>query len=161
MSRAVSRAEAAFALTTGRGFSPFLITLIVFFSDIALFRVSFESESIQRISRHTVPKISKTRTLDGDYACKEEATSANARDKIKKGHFPQKNFSAWRIRCSDARKPYTNPVTLLRQLLRFPYERRVFGFHVEFPDDFVGAVNHEDEADCPTDIHVFQPVDHL
>src|SRR6185436_11014936 len=94
MSRAVSRAEAAFALTIGRVFSPFLTILIVFFSDIALFRVSFESECIQRISRHTVPKISKTRTLDCDYACKEEATSANACDRRKKGHFPLKIFSA-------------------------------------------------------------------
>jgi hypothetical protein len=39
MSRAVSRAEAAFALTIGRDFSPFFITRIVFLSDIALFRV--------------------------------------------------------------------------------------------------------------------------
>jgi len=37
-------------------------------------------------------QISKTRTLDGDYTCKEEATSANARDTTKKGHFPRKYF---------------------------------------------------------------------
>ena len=51
--------------------------------------------------------------------------------------------------------------SLANSLLRFPYELRVFGFHVECPNDFVGAVNHEDEADCTADVHVFQPVDHL
>jgi hypothetical protein len=40
ISRAVSRAVFAFALTTGRDFSPFFIMRIVFFSDIAIFRVS-------------------------------------------------------------------------------------------------------------------------
>src|ERR1051325_8260414 len=92
MSRAVSRAEAAFALTIGRDFSPFLTILICFFSDIAKFRVSFESECIERISRHTVPKISKTRTSDCDHACKEEATSANARDKEKRPTSNEKIF---------------------------------------------------------------------
>ena len=105
-------------------------------------------------------QISKTRTLDGDYPCKEEATSVNARDTKKKGHFTIKYFFKLRIRCSYARKPYTRTGSLPRHTLRFPYELGVLGFHVECPNDFVGVVNHDSEANCPTDVHVFQPVDH-
>ena|SRR5215216_3532981 len=47
-------------------------------------------KSIQRISRHTVPKITRASNVGRDYACKEEATFANAHDERKKGHFDQK-----------------------------------------------------------------------
>lgn len=50
---------------------------------------------------------------------------------------------------------------LANHLLRFPYELLVFGFHVEDPNDFVSAVNHENEANCPTNVHVFQAADHF
>jgi len=78
MSRAVSRAEAAFTLTIGRGFSPFLITLIVFFSDIALFEFVESVNVSNEILATQFPKVSKSRTSDCDHACKEEATSVNA-----------------------------------------------------------------------------------
>lgn len=52
------------------------------------------------------PKISKARTLDCDYACKEEATSANAHVARKKGHFPAKKFSVQPNTGTAGRKPY-------------------------------------------------------
>ena len=53
------------------------------------------------------PKLLKLRTLDLPYACKEEATSANAHTRSKKGHL-SKNFLGSPV--NDAlygRKPYT------------------------------------------------------
>jgi hypothetical protein len=108
MSRAVSRAEAAFALTIGRDFSPFLTILIVFFSDIANFEFRMNLYVSNEFLATQFPNLIRARTLVGRvYACKEEATSANARDARKKGHFPGKYFSARLIRCTDGRKPYT------------------------------------------------------
>ena len=46
--------------------------------------------------------------IDCGYACKEEATSANAHPERKKGHFAPKNFppNAF-FRAMYGRKPYT------------------------------------------------------
>src|SRR6185503_11901477 len=108
MSRAVSRAEAAFTLTIGRGFSPFLTILIVFLSDIANFEFRMNLYVSNEFLATQFPNLIRARTLVGrDYSCKEEATSANACDVRKKGHFPQKYFPAQLIRCIDDRKPYT------------------------------------------------------
>ena len=59
------------------------------------------------------PKLVKLERLDCDYACKEEATSANAHAARKKGHFLQKNFFLNDVfGVCDARKPYTRNRTV-------------------------------------------------
>jgi hypothetical protein len=90
ISRAVSRAVFAFALTVGRVFSPFFMIRIVFFSDIAIFRVRMNAVVSNEILATQFRNFLELRTLDADYACKEEATSANAQLVRKKGHFEEK-----------------------------------------------------------------------
>ena len=53
------------------------------------------------------PNLIRARTLGRDYACKEEATSVNAHDARKKGHFQGKKFFSMTYWGSDALKPYT------------------------------------------------------
>jgi hypothetical protein len=58
----------------------------------------------------------KLRTLDGYYACKEEATSANAQDARKKGHFTEKIFVYDTNSVVDGRKSvHTEPDRCIRR----------------------------------------------
>src|SRR6185503_20262882 len=103
----------------------------------------YESDCIQRNSRHTVPKFLKLRTISCDYACKEEATFANAHRKRKKGHFTGKFFLfAGLFRAMYGREPYTGTEQwrLARQELAI-CEWGVFVFHVDLPYQFVRPVD--------------------
>ena len=59
MSRAVSRADAAFALTIGRDFSPFLTILIVFFSGISIFEFRLNLNVSNEFLATQFPKLVK------------------------------------------------------------------------------------------------------
>ena len=95
-----------------------------------------------------------------DFACKEEATSANAHATRKKGHFGEKiSFEGDYLGfCTVANRTRgTNNGTLARQIV----VPGALVLHVESPNDFVRAINHQGKSDGGADVHVLQSVNHL